>query len=121
VQVVFLELCVERRGILTMTAQEVRKVLQLLPNMVHIKCSIKGRSHFLYSQVQAPGELFKLWRAGKVPLLFVAYSWMLSQVGDALGVQPGEEFRVALLEAQQVCSICCLCLERIIAYTSHGS
>ncbi|CAL8462238.1 g1769 [Coccomyxa elongata] len=73
-EVVFLELCVERRGILTMTKQE----------------------------VLAPGELFKLWRAGKVPLLFVAYSWMLSQVADALGVTPGEEFRVALLEAQQV-------------------
>lgn len=56
-------------------------------------------------QVVAPQELFKLWRAGKVPLLFVAYSWMLSQVADALGVTPGEEFRVALLEAQQVCSL----------------
>ncbi|BDA46100.1 TraB domain-containing protein [Coccomyxa sp. Obi] len=74
-EVVFLELCVERRGILTMTKQEVQA---------------------------PPGELFNLWRAGKVPLLFVAYSWMLSQVADALGVTPGEEFRVALLEAQQV-------------------
>ncbi|EIE24219.1 TraB-domain-containing protein [Coccomyxa subellipsoidea C-169] len=72
--VVFLELCVERRSTLTMTKEE----------------------------VLAPGELFKLWRAGKVPLLFVAYSWMLSQVADALGVLPGEEFRAALLEAQQV-------------------
>ena len=53
-------------------------------------------------QVQSTGELFKLWREGKVPLLMVAYSWMLGQVGDALGVQPGEEFRVALVEAQKV-------------------
>ena len=53
-------------------------------------------------QVQSTGELFKLWREGKVPLLMVAYSWMLGQVGDALGVQPGEEFRVALMEAQKV-------------------
>ena len=35
-------------------------------------------------------------------MLMVAYSWMLGQVGDALGVQPGEEFRVALMEAQKV-------------------
>ena len=53
-------------------------------------------------QVQSTGELIKLWREGKVPLLMVAYSWMLGQVGDALGVQPGEEFRVALVEAQKV-------------------
>ena len=53
-------------------------------------------------QVQSTGELIKLWREGKVPLLMVAYSWMLGQVGDALGVQPGEEFRVALMEAQKV-------------------
>lgn len=88
--------------------------------MIHIKCSIIDKSLSVYAQVQAPGELFKLWRAGKVPLLFVAYSWMLSQVGDALGVQPGEEFRIALLEAQQVCSICPLCLERVIACTLKG-
>ena len=53
-------------------------------------------------QVQSTGELIKLWREGKVPLLMVAYSWMLGQVGDVLGVQPGEEFRVALVEAQKV-------------------
>lgn len=70
-------------------------------------------------QVQAPGELFKLWRAGKVPLLFVAYSWMLSQVADALGVQPGEEFRVALLEAQQVCHLCASGTDRLEACTHH--
>lgn len=53
-------------------------------------------------QVQSTPELFRLWREGKAPLLMVAYSWMLGQVGDALGVQPGEEFRVALMEAQKV-------------------
>jgi pheromone shutdown protein TraB len=50
-----------------------------------------------------------MWRLGQVPLMSVAYSWMLEQVGDALGVQPGEEFRVALLEAQQVCPLCPAC------------
>ena len=70
-------------------------------------CSCDSCLQSALVQVQAPGELFKLWRAGKVPLLFVAYSWMLSQVADALGVQPGEEFRVALLEAQKVRCLCC--------------
>ena len=42
-----------------------------------------------------------------MPLLMVAYSWMLGQVGDALGVQPGEEFRVALVEAQKVGGTLC--------------
>ena len=61
--------------------------------------------------MQSTGELIRLWREGKVPLLMVAYSWMLGQVGDVLGVQPGEEFRVALVEAQKVGddvqTICC--------------
>ena len=52
---------------------------------------------------QSPGELFQLWRSGRASLILVAFSWMLGQVGEALEVQPGEEFRVALLEAQKVC------------------
>jgi hypothetical protein len=32
---------------------------------------------------------------------------MLGQVGEALDVQPGEEFRVALIEAQRVHACCC--------------
>lgn len=60
------------------------------------------RTDIMLLQVQSTQELFKLWREGKAPLMMVAYSWMLGQVGDALGVQPGEEFRVALMEAQKV-------------------
>ena len=61
-----------------------------------------SRTGSMLLQVQSTQELFKLWREGKAPLMMVAYSWMLGQVGDALGVQPGEEFRVALMEAQKV-------------------
>ena len=59
--------------------------------------------------MQSGPELFKLWREGKAPLLMVAYSFMLGSVGDAVGVQPGEEFRVALMEAQKVSSLAVNC------------
>lgn len=108
-QVVFLELCVERRSTLTMTKEEVRDCSKSFWFPWTRSDSLATYSlHTALWQVLAPGELFKLWRAGKVPLLFVAYSWMLSQVADALGVLPGEEFRAALLEAQQVSGPYCL-------------
>ena len=68
-----------------------------------------SRTEIMLLQVQSTQELFKLWREGKAPLMMVALSWMLGQVGDALGVQPGEEFRVALMEAQKVQFSGCSC------------
>ncbi len=44
------------------------------------------------------------------------YSWLLGQVGDSMNVLPGEEFRVALREAQVVSMAsegdlpCCVCM-----------
>ena len=53
-------------------------------------------------QAASTKEMFDSWRAGNTSLLAVVYSYMMSCVGDALEVAPGEEFRVALREAQQV-------------------
>lgn len=38
----------------------------------------------------------------KCPGLQAAYCYLLGQIGDALEVMPGEEFRVALQEASKV-------------------
>ncbi len=60
-------------------------------------------------------DLWQLWRRGEAPMVTCMYSWLLSQVGDSLNVLPGEEFRVALREAQVVSMAlpgdlsCCTC------------
>lgn len=38
--------------------------------------------HALLQAHQSPGELLQLWRSGKASLIFVAFSWMLGQVGQ---------------------------------------
>lgn len=52
-------------------------------------------------QAASTREMYDSWRAGKATLLAVVYAYMMSCVGEALEVSPGEEFRVALREAQQ--------------------
>ena len=42
----------------------------------------------------------------KCPGLQAAYCYLLGQIGDALEVMPGEEFRVALQEASKVPYAC---------------
>lgn len=59
-------------------------------------------THMCCPKAASTKEMYQSWRAGHTSLLAVVYSWMMSSVGDALEVAPGEEFRVALREAQQV-------------------
>lgn len=40
-------------------------------------------------------------------VLQAAYGYLLGQVGDALEVMPGEEFRVAVQEASKVADMMC--------------
>ena len=45
--------------------------------------------------------------------LQAAWSYVLGQIGDAVDVMPGEEFRVAVQEAGKVLGIprkCCTCI-----------
>lgn len=75
--VVVLELCPERKGMLTLNARAMAK--KSLP--------------------EALGE----WRAGRSSLFFAVYAWMLSAASDALGeCPPGEEFRVGAAAAEAV-------------------
>ncbi|KAK9817743.1 hypothetical protein WJX72_001538 [[Myrmecia] bisecta] len=76
-EVVVLELCRERTGILQPAEPEKHEKLQLR-------------------------ELVASWRAGNTTLFQIVYAFMLRQLGDAVEVQPGEEFRVAVLEALEV-------------------
>eukprot|EP00884_Botryococcus_braunii_P004219 jgi/Botrbrau1/13799/Bobra.0056s0047.1 len=74
-EVVFLELCQERRSLLTCTAADF-KPLPLNKLVAEVR---KG-----------------------LPLFTAVYSWMLCRVGESLDAPPGEEFRVALEEARKV-------------------
>lgn len=73
-EVVVLELCSERRQILTMEKQDALTLQQA----------------------------FAAWRKGDYSTFQAAYGYLLGQVGDALEVMPGEEFRVAVHEASKV-------------------
>lgn len=71
-QVVMIELCPARRGILT-----VQKL-----------------------KVPTAGEMVAQVRQGQATVFQVAYAWLLARLAEHLEVMPGEEFRVALQEAQ---------------------
>ncbi|KAI3429519.1 hypothetical protein D9Q98_005608 [Chlorella vulgaris] len=73
-QVVLLELCAERRPVLT--ADKLRQ-----PSLSEVMTEI---------------------RTGRTSPFQGIYSWMLAKVGSHLDVMPGEEFRVALREAHAI-------------------
>jgi pheromone shutdown-related protein TraB len=74
-QVVMLELCPERRHILVQTEATKSPPLR---------------------------EVVTAWRAGDSTLLQIMLGLLMQRLGSALEAAPGEEFRVALEEAQQV-------------------
>ncbi|KAL3148336.1 hypothetical protein ABBQ38_013794 [Trebouxia sp. C0009 RCD-2024] len=73
-EVVMLELCQERTQLLTVQKQDALTLPQA----------------------------FAAWRTGASTPFQAAYCYLLGQIGDALEVMPGEEFRVALQEASKV-------------------
>lgn len=58
-------------------------------------------------QPASSSETLAAWRRGEGTLLSLLYAFFLSSAAGALEVAPGEEFRVALIEAKQV-PACCL-------------
>ncbi|KAH8502469.1 hypothetical protein H0E87_013958 [Populus deltoides] len=103
-QVVFLELCASRVGLLTIRNLKVCpwKVSCFLSFIYVLYPSI---FHFLVSLllvVKAPTmkEMIEKWKKTQnAPQIFL--SWFYATVGDKLGVVPGSEFQVAFEEARK--------------------
>lgn len=85
------------------SCDDVEKVIKAVKPQIIVLELCDERKQLLFQNFKAAStkEMYQSWRAGHTSLLAVVYSWMMSSVGDALEVAPGEEFRVALREAQQ--------------------
>ncbi|KAK9806486.1 hypothetical protein WJX73_002146 [Symbiochloris irregularis] len=86
------------------SCQDVEKVIRTIKPQIVVLELCSERKQLLYDNFKAAStkEMYEAWRAGRTTLLAVVYSYMMSCVADALEVAPGEEFRVALREAQQI-------------------
>ena len=66
-----------------------------------------GPNQASWLQPASSSETLAAWRKGEGTLLSLLYAFFLSSAAGALEVAPGEEFRVALIEAKQVAILRC--------------
>ena len=66
-----------------------------------------GPNQASWLQPASSSETLAAWRKGQGTLLSLLYAFFLSSAAGALEVAPGEEFRVALIEAKQVALVWC--------------
>jgi len=107
---VMVELCSERQPILQVDKIKVYNLHVIL--VISILSRHTNRfSHstkatyqlpLLFSQEPSLSEVLSEIRSGRATPFQAIYSWLLARVGNGLDVMPGEEFRVAVQEAQAV-------------------
>ncbi|KAJ6917354.1 hypothetical protein NC652_019655 [Populus alba x Populus x berolinensis] len=103
-QVVFLELCASRVGLLTIRNLKVCPwkvscflsfIYVLYPSIFHFLVSL-----LLVVKVPTMKEMIEKWKKTQnAPQIFL--SWFYATVGEKLGVVPGSEFQVAFEEARK--------------------
>lgn len=98
------------------SCDDVRTVIRAVqPDIVMIELCPERRFMLQSSAAIKPTTLndsIASWRRGESDLFRALYSWYLYQMAGNLEVSPGEEFRVALTEADAVnakvrCRVCC--------------
>lgn len=79
-------------------------ILAVQPEVVLLELCAERKSMLTAQDIKAPSlaEALAEYRAGHVGIFQALYGWFLGQAADQLEVLPGEEFRVAVEEARKI-------------------